>query len=162
MDERFIRLSPDCTLLTNANPTLREFSITQNAEEYALEIPPGVGNNHFSHVKQLHLEDMSSLKAPHAFPHVTELVWMVRSYSEIPIAGLLDTMGQLPELERVEITFKASPRYYGAEPAPHVVTLPHLQRMSLRCRNGGIPDILEFLKLPNLISLEVDMVWRLS
>ena len=143
-------------------PTLREFSITTDAEEYALEVPSGISNDHFSHVRKLCLEDISSLKAPHAFPHVTELVWIVKSHDETPIAGLLDTMGQLPELERVEITFRASPRNHNAEPVPQVVTLPHLQRMSLRRCSERIPHILEFLKLPNLASLDVDVLWRSS
>ena len=91
-------------------------------------------------------------------------MWAADSRNDISIAGLLDTMGQLPELEQVEIMFKRSRRYPNTEPAPHVVILPHLQRMSLHYShwNGRIPHILEFLKLPNLTSLDVDMVQRSS
>ena len=145
-------------------PTLRDFSIIAIGEEDALEVPSDIGNDFFSHVKKLHLKDMPSFRAPHTFPNVTELVWIVDSRNGIPIVGLLDTMGQLPKLERVEIKFMSSPRRLNAEPAPHVVTLPHLQRMSLRLRywGGGIPHILEFLKLQNLTSLDVDVEWKSS
>ena len=145
-------------------PTLREFSITANGEEDVLEVPSDIDNGYFSHVKKLHLKEMPSFRAPHAFPHVTELVWVVDSRNEISIAGLLDTMGQLTELERVEIMFRRPPRHPNTEPVPHVVTLPHLQRMSLRLRywSGGFSHILEFLRLQNLTSLDVDMGWRSS
>ena len=141
-------------------PTLHEFSITVGFREEALEVPSTIGSNYFSHVKTLHLKRIQSLRAPHAFPNVTELVWAVGSSGGIPIAGLLDTMGQLPELERVEITFSAPLYHYKTEPTPHMVTLPHLQRISLRHWNGGIPHILEFLRLPSLTSLDMDMVRR--
>ena len=140
-------------------PTLREFSIIASFGEEALEVPSGIRSDCFSHVKKLHLMRISSFRAPHTFPNVTELVWTVGSSGEIPIVGLLGVIEQLPGLERVEITFNTSPQHYDTEPPPRVVTLPHLQRMTLHCWNhGGIPDILEFLKLPNLTSLNVDMV----
>ena len=142
-------------------PTLREFSITVNYGAGALELPSGIGNNYFSHVKKLHLEDVSSFRASHPIPHVTELVWTVGSRGGVvPLAGLLDMMQQLPGLERVEIAFRIPPWDRRNEPAPHVVTHPHLQRMSLRRWSGEAPHILEFLKLPNLTSLDVDMVRR--
>ena len=140
-------------------PILRKFSIIVSREE-APEVPSGIDSDYFSHVKKLRLKQISSSKAPHAFPNVTELVWTVGSSGGIPIARLLDTMEQLPELKRVDITFSAPPYEYETEPTPHVVTLPHLQQISLRHWNDGIPHILEFLKLPNLTSLNMDMVRR--
>ena len=159
-----MRDSPDFHLIARylpaPIPTLREFSITVGFREGALEVPSGIRSDYFSHVKKLHLNEIQSFRAPHAFPNVTELVWTVGSSGGIPIAGLLDTIEQLPELELVEITFTAPLYHYKTEPPPHVVTLPHLQRMTLRRWNDGIPNILEFLKLPNLTSLDMDMVRR--
>ena len=139
-------------------PTLHEFSVTAGGFRKALEIPSGIRSDYFSHVKKLCLMQIQSFRAPHAFPNVTELVWSVESSGGIPIAGLLDTMEQLPKLERVDITFSAPSYHYETEPTPNVVTLPHLRRMALRHWNDGIPDILEFLMLPSLTSLDVDLV----
>ncbi|KAF9645663.1 hypothetical protein BDM02DRAFT_478080 [Thelephora ganbajun] len=134
-------------------PTLHKLSITTPFEQDVLELPSDIGNDHFLHVKKLRLDGMSSFRAPYAFVHVTDFKWDVRSPS-VQVAGLLDTMEQLPALERVEIIFRT--RYVVTNPVPHLVTLAHMQRMSLRCTGEEIPPILEFLKLPSLTYLFVD------
>jgi hypothetical protein len=124
-----------------------------------LELPSGIGNDYLLHVKKLKLKNISSLQAPHAFPHVTELTWYVYSHTPIQLAGLLDTLEQLPVLERVELIFQTGCNIM-TDPAPHVVTLPHVQRMYLfrSDEKVGISHILGFLKLPNLTSLVVEAV----
>ncbi|KAF9645669.1 hypothetical protein BDM02DRAFT_474690 [Thelephora ganbajun] len=136
-------------------PTLRKFSIITPSGQNTLELPSDIDNNLFLHVKKLHLEGMSSFRAPHAFAHVAELRWHVRSSSQIQIAGLLDTLEQLVALERIVIVFQSRHSYIITDPTPHLVTLARVQRMSLHCTREGIPPILEFLKLPNLIYLFV-------
>jgi hypothetical protein len=143
-------------------PTLRRFAIVGDPALDPLELPSGIGNGYLLHVKELQLEGISSLQASHAFPHVTQLVWFAHSRPGVPIqlAGLVDALEQLPVLERVEVSFRTS-QYITTNPAPRVVTLPHVQRMLLWCykdEKAGIPHILEFLKLPSLTSLTVEMM----
>jgi hypothetical protein len=80
--------------LPNPIPTLRAFTIIGHFGLDALELSPGIGNDYLLHVKKLQLEDISSFRAPHAFPHVTKLGWFVHSYrgASIQLAGLLDTL----------------------------------------------------------------------
>jgi len=140
-------------------PTLRKFSIITFSGPDTLG-PPSSGTDYkcLLHVKKLRLEGMPSFRTPCAFPHVTELKWHVRSVADdlIQVVGLLDTMEQLPMLERVEIVARIYQPYVMSDPVPQVVTLPHVQRMTLRCPSKGIPHILQYLKLPNLTSLLVD------
>jgi hypothetical protein len=149
--------------LPNPIPTLHKFTIMSSSD--TLEIPPGIGNDHLMYVKELRLEDISSFRGPRAFPHVTELTWHVDSPRGGPIqlAGLLDTLEQLPLLKQVHLVFQAV-QHVETDPALRVVTLPHVQRMSL-CRSKdwrvGIPRILDFLRLPKLTSLVVDAVPKL-
>jgi hypothetical protein len=150
--------------LPNPIPTLHKFSITSFASDI-FNLPSGISNDHFLHVKELELEGISSFRAPHAFPHVTELTWHVgpRGGDPVQLSGLLDTLEQLLVLEQVDLVFQAS-QHSTIDPSPDVVTLPHVQRMSL-CRSEGwkvgIPPILGFLRLPKLTSLVVDAVPKL-
>ena len=145
--------------LRNPIPTLRKLAIVGISGTERLELPFGIGDDCFMHVKKLELQDVSSFRAPLAFPYVTELTWCVGPHRGGPVhlSRLLDTLEQLPVLEQVDLVFRTS----AIGPSPNVVTLPHVQRMSL-CRSGnwkvGIPPVLEFLKLPKLISLIVDAV----
>ena len=144
--------------LGNPIPTLIEFSIYAVPREDKLTIPSSTRHHHFLHVKRLRLEQVSSLRAPSVFPHVTELVWIVKSYRSMPPSSLLDTVVELPALERAEIVFSGT--YEGPPIAPptRLIALPRMRRMALRCSNGEIPNILELLELPNLTSLVVDRV----
>ena len=60
--------------LGNPIPTLNEFGIISGSRMDGLTLPSGIGNNHFLHVKKLRLVQVFPLRAPRAFPHVTELV----------------------------------------------------------------------------------------
>jgi hypothetical protein len=150
--------------LPNPIPTLHKFGITSFGSDH-LNLPHGIGNDHFTHVKELRLEDISSFRAPRAFPHVTKLTWYVGPGRGGPVElpGLLATLEQLPALEQVDLVFRTS-QDTAIDWSPRVVTLPNVQRMSL-CRSGdwkvGVPPILDFLILPNLTSLAVDEVSRL-
>jgi hypothetical protein len=131
--------------LPNPIPTLRKFGITSFGSDN-LDLPPGINNDHFLHVKELQLEDISSFQAPHAFPHVTELTWYVGPGRGGPVqlSGLLDTLEQLLVLEQVDLIFQTS-QHTSTDPPPHVVTLPNVQQMSLcRCEVSkvGIPPSL--------------------
>ena len=140
-------------------PRLRKFSILASRRADAMEFPSSTPNNCFVHVKELELQDISSLRAPHAFPHVTKLTWHVGPEYGAPVElpGLLDTLEQLPVLEEVGLVFRES-RDTTTNTSLHVATLLQVQRMSLHCskdQKKGIPRILQFLKLPKLTSLLV-------
>ena len=137
-------------------PTLHKFTIISSGSD-TLEPPSGI--DYSTHVKELELEDISSFRAPRAFPHVTKLTWHVGPEHGAPVQlpGLLETLEQFPVLEEVDLIFRES-RDTTTGTFLRAVTLPHVQRMSLHCskdRKMGIPRILQFLKLPKLTSLLV-------
>ena len=136
-------------------PTLNEFSVIAGQED-ELKIPSGIKNDHFLHVKKLRLVRLSSFRAPRAFPHVTELVWIVKPHLSAPPSSLLDTVVRLPMLERVEIVFGGLCHPLAVAPPTQLTTLPLIQQMTLRCSDGELPNFLELLALPNLKSLIVD------
>jgi hypothetical protein len=143
--------------LPNPIPTLHKFTIISSGLNI-LELPSGIGIDHFMHVRELELEDFSSFQAPCAFPRVTKLIWRMSPPDGDPVQllVLLNTLERLPVLEEAHLDFQIS---LYPHPRPHVVTLPRLRRMSLRCSKDWrveIPRILEFLKLPGLTSLVVD------
>jgi hypothetical protein len=136
-----------------------KFTIASSGSD-TWKLPPDIADDHFTHVKELELKDISSIRAPRAFSHVTKLTWHVGPRSDHPVhlPGLLATLEQLPVLEQVDLFFRTS-QDTAINPSPQVVTLPHVQRMSLRCSERwrmGVPRILQFLELPNLTSLVVD------
>ena len=143
--------------LGNPTPTLIEFSLFAAGGD-ELAIPPGIRHHHFLHVKKLRLEEVSSLRAPRVFPHVTELVWIVLSHDLTRPSDLLDTMVELPALERAELVFRGLYRSPPVVPPTRLIALPRMKRMALRSSNGQIPNILELLELPSLTSLVVDKV----
>lgn len=145
-------------LLESPIPALNEFGIIAAVGAGKLTVPPGTGNHHFLHVKKLHLEQVSSLRAPRAFQHVTELVWIVKSDDSTSPSSLLDALVELPVLERAEIVFRGLYGHPPIVPPTRLIALPHVQRMALRCSDGEIPNLLEFLELPSLTSLVVDQV----
>ena len=143
-------------------PTLRRFTISASPRVDTVELPSGIRNGCFMHVKELMLGGVSSFRSPRAFPHITKLTWQVghRRDDPVQLSGLLDTLEQLPVLEEVDLVFQTR-RYTMTDPPPYTITLPHVQRMSLRCSKDwkvGIPPVLEFLKLPSLVSLLADAV----
>ena len=150
--------------LRNSIPTLREYTILGSHGMERLELPSGIDNNHFMHVRELHLENISSLRAPLAFPRVTKLTWHVDPgrHGPVQLSELLGTLELLPALEKVDLVFWTS-WDTGIDLPSRVVTLQNVRWMCLRCsedRGEGIPHILGFLELPNLTSLVVDTAPR--
>ena len=143
--------------LGNPIPTLNEFGIIAKPGAKELMLSSHIRNDHLLHVKKLRLVEVPSLRAPHAFPNVTELKWITRNFT--PFSGSLETLVELPTLERVEIVFQGF-SLFAQIIHPHSVTLPNVQRMSLHCSGGGVPNLLEFLKLPSLTSLVVSGIWN--
>jgi len=136
-------------------PVVRKLSVTARPGVGTSELSPDIGNNQFPNVKKLHVDANFSLRSPHPFPHVTELKWNAGSHDVIKVTQFLDIMERLPLLERVEVVFGIHQRYtMPYDRPPSVVTIPHLQWMSLHC-SQSIPPILRFLKLPKLMSLVV-------
>ena len=141
--------------LGNPIPTLNEFGIIAKPRASELSLRFGIKNDHFLHVKKLRLVHVSFLRVPHAlFPRVTELEWIARPRNSPPLSGLLETLVELPTLERVEIEFQGFSRSAQITPT-RLVTLPNVHRMSLQCSGGDIPSLLESLKLSSLTSLVV-------
>jgi hypothetical protein len=149
--------------LQDTIPTLHKLTIVASSfGSGALELSPGISNSHFMYVKELQLRDIMSFQTLCAFPHVTKLTWSVDPGHGGPVQllGLLNSLEQLPMLKEVHLVFQTN-HYTTTDLPPHMVTLPHVQRMSFHCskdREVGIPRILELLKLPNLISLIIDAV----
>lgn len=136
-------------------PAVRKLSVTARPGVGTLELSPGFGTNQLLNVKKLHVDAIFSLRSPHPFPHVTELKWNAGSHDVIMVTRFLDIMEKLPLLERVEVVFGIHQRYtIPFDQPPSVVTVPHLEWMSLHC-SQSIPSILRFLKLPKLMSLVV-------
>ena len=142
--------------LGNPIPTLNEFGIISQFGMDGLTLPSGVKNDHFLHVKKLRLVQVPFFRAPHVFPQVTELMWETWPLNSMPLPSLVETLVELPTLERVQIVFSGFSR--TTITPTHWVTLPNVQRMSLRSSWGDIPNLLEFLKLPSLTSLVVSGV----
>ena len=86
------------------------------------------------------------------FPHITELT--VRTYA-IEIAAFVETLEQLPTLERLSITFAGS-SWYGRSRA---ITLPHVQEMSVLTHKLDrlVLPVLELIGLPNVTSLHLQI-----
>ena len=136
-------------------PTLRVFRIiTDTPELHTLEFHSDLQGPFFLHSKKLEIEGISAFHAYQAFPHVTEFTLHTNAYHSTPMDPLLRMLEQFPALERIHITFYAD---LHTKPTPHMVTLPHVQEMSLSASSWGkvvrIPHILQFLRLPNLTSL---------
>ena len=143
-------------------PTLRSFEIyTDNLLMHHLELPSGIGEDLFLHLKKLRLDGILSLIGPQTFPHITELSLSISSSCQNSISALLGTLEQLPGLEKVHAAFESY--WDSGTHSTGVVTLPCVQEMYLSipdygCRNDSavIPLILQHLKFPKLTSLTVD------
>ena len=139
-------------------PTLCVFRIIADPLRLrTLEFPSDIRNPFFSHSKKLEIEGVSAFRGYQTFPHVTELTLETNPYLSMPMDSFLSILEQLPVLERVCITFRTD---LYTDPVPHMVTLPHVQEMSLSASSRAemavrIPHILEFLRLPGLTSLRL-------
>jgi len=143
-------------------PTLHSLEIhTENLYMNHLELPPGIGEDLFLHLKKLCLEGISSLHGPQTFSHITELFLTMNAGSPRSTYDLLGTFEQLPGLEKIHAVFRSS--WYPEINPAGTLTLPCVQELCLSAPgdNGdnisrAIPPILRYLKLPNLTSLTVD------
>ena len=139
-------------------PTLRVFRIIAYAPRlHTLEFPSVPRNPFFLYSGKLEVKGISAFLGPQTFPHVTEVTLHTSAYALRPMVSFLNTLEQFPVLERVYITFHAD---LYTDPTPSLVTLPHVQEMSLSVysRVGlpvRIPHLLEFLRLPRLRSLSL-------
>jgi hypothetical protein len=157
--------SPDfyhiTTHLQNPIPTLQSLGIlTRNPLLRTLELPPGLRDGLFLHLKKLSLNGISSFRAFHPFPHITELFLGTNEYAQNSTTTLLNVFGRLPGLEKVYVTFHNS--WNTDIDLPTVVTLPCVQEMCLSAINMNrptdslaVPPILQFLELPKATSLTI-------
>jgi hypothetical protein len=161
------------THLCHSVPTLRSLEIiTRNPILRTLELRFGLRDSVFLHLKKLSLNGISSFRAFHPFPHITELFLCTSAYAPDSTITLLNTLGQLPGLEKVYATFHNSwDTEIGSD---SMVTLPRVQEMCLSAVDVNVPTnllavppILRFLKLPKVTSLTVRqspslVVWGLG
>ena len=144
-------------------PTLHTFRISATIPglqkaEFAL----GVLDPFFLHSRNLVLDGITlfrrHLVVPDAlktFPHVTELTVHASDHVSIELVHFLETLEQLPMLERVFITFGG----LGWSGHPRAITLPHVREMSVLVPKPGglVPPILRYIKFPNLMSLRLQV-----
>jgi len=148
--------------LRHPAPMLRSLEVsTINPYMHCLELPSGMGENLFLHLKKLRLNGILSFVGPQTFPHITELSLCTNSGPERSTFALLKTLEQLPGLKKIHAVFRSS--WHLETYFPDIVTLPCVQEMRLSVPAEDdlefsvvIPPILQYLKLPNLTSLTVD------
>jgi len=139
-------------------PTLRSLEIRAESRQlhHTLELPSGLREGLFRHLKNLSLNAISSLRGPQTFPHIIELFLCTSRSPYRPLADFLVTLEQLPGLVKISVVFQAS--WYDDTHPPNIVTLPCVQEMHLRSytvnkRLAVIPPILQFLELPKATSI---------
>ena len=144
-------------------PTLRSFRIsTVPPLLHTLELPPCSDGSFFLYSRKLEIKGISVFHAPRACPYVTDLTLHTNGYQSIQMDPFLRTLEELPLLEKVYIVF-CSDMY--TDVPPRLATLPHVRTMSLsRFGKSSIPvrlpQILEYLQLPKLTSLHVQVFPR--
>ena len=140
-------------------PMLSACRITFGYRVRTMEFPSDIEKPFFLYSKKLELEGVSGFRGLQTFPHVTELGLHTHyhPYPPMPMDSFLSIFEHLPALERVSILFFTD---LHIDPIPRMITLPHVQEMSLSKSTAdgigipiSIPHILEFLQLPNLTSL---------
>ena len=143
-------------------PTLCSLGIsTENPNPCLLQLPPGVKEGLFLHLKTLHLYGIASFLGHQTFPNITELVLRTGRSSCSWTVSLLNTLQQLPGLVKVSILSQAG---WFTETSPmFTVKLPRLREISLftsdvttQAFEGSIPPILRFLELPKVTSLIIE------
>ena len=145
-------------------PTLHTFCVSTDAPRlHKVEVPSSIRDAFFIHSRKLDLEGISSFHTGtrlflgvlcKPFPHVTELTLRTSEHGVVQIIDLLDTLGQLPMLERVLLTFTSD--WYD-DGALKTITLPLVQEMSIFVLETApyIPPVFKWIKLPKLNSLHV-------
>ena len=143
-------------------PTLCSLGIsTENPNPCLLQLPPGVKEGLFLHLKTLHLYGIASFLGHQTFPNITELVLRTGRSSCSWTVSLLNTLQQLPGLVKVSILSQAG---WFTETSPmFTVKLPRLREISLltsdvttQAFEGSVPPILRFLELPKVTSLIIE------
>jgi hypothetical protein len=145
-------------------PTLRSLEIlTRNRQLRTLELPSGLRDGLFQHLKKLDLKGISSFRGFQTFPNITELFLRTNPFLKNPTVALLNALGQLPGLEKVYIAFHCG--WYTEIDSSSVVTLPCVREMCLYAPDmntpmklEAVPPILQFLKLPKVTSLTVQQL----
>ena len=140
-------------------PTLHTFRISAiDPFPHILGLPADVNDSFFLHSKKLEIKGISAFDGPKSFPYVTDLTLSTNEYEMVQMNHFLETLEQLPSLERVYVVF-CSDMYSNT--TPHMTTLPLVQTMSLSrfSKNSiiaeSLPQILGYLRLPKLTSLSV-------
>ena len=145
-------------------PTLHTLRIiTDGPRLHTLEFFSVLQNPFFLHSKKLEIKGISAFLGRQTFPHVAGVTIHTSPYNSRPMDTLMSTLERLPALERVHIMFDVG---LCTDPIPRLVTLPHVQEMSLSASSRvGIsvrtPHILDFIRLPNLRSLSLRAMPRL-
>ena len=147
-------------------PTLHTFRISAiHPFPPALGFPSGVNDAFFLHSKKLEIRGISAFHGPNLFPYVTELTLSTNGYEMVQMNHFLETLEQLPLLERVYVVFCSG---MCSDITPHMTKLPLVQTMSLP-RLGkssseavNLPRILGYLRLPKLTSLSLQIFPHLT
>jgi hypothetical protein len=139
-------------------PTLQSLEIRTRL--HTLELPSGLCEGLFRHLKSLSLDAIPLFPGPQTFPHITELYLSTTGSYYRSTASLLDALEQLPGLVKVSAVFRASS--YSEPYSRKIVTLPHVQEIHLRSiavdgleESAAILPILQSLELPKATSIIV-------
>ena len=143
-------------------PTLHSLEIrSENIVLCTLQLPPGLCEGLFRHLKTLHLYGISALGGSQTFPHITKLAMCTGSSNFLPFIDLLNMLRQLPGLVEVSMRFQGG--WYGEIPQVEPVTLPYLREIRLSTPDPtkstsamAIPCVLRVLGLPMATSLTVE------
>ena len=143
-------------------PTLRSLEIrTENHQLDTLDLPLGLHEGLFRHLKNLSLNAISSLRGSQTFPHITELSLCTSGNPYTPLTDLLNILEQLPGLVKVSVVFQAS--WYAESHSSKITTLSCVREIHLLAsavdeskRSPSIPPILRFLELPKATSITLE------
>ena len=142
-------------------PTLHSLKLsTQIPQLFTIEPHSGLFEGLFRHIKSLHLYGILSLRAPQSFPHITELFLCTGRCPLRPVADLVETLGQLPGLVKVDLLFQTD--WYTHISSPKTITLSCVEEIRLLTPDitgpssgGAIPAIFQFLELPRATVVSV-------
>ena len=142
-------------------PTLRSFTfLTKNPQLFVIEPPSGLSEGLFRHLENLYLYGTLGFRGSQSFPHITELVLCPGHSTSRLATSLLETLGQLPGLIKVNLLFLAD--WYTLIYSSKIVTLSCVEEIRLFALDasgptvgGAIPPILRFLKLPKATIISV-------
>ena len=147
-------------ILSNPIPTLHSFGIfNKNSQLHTLELPSGLYEGLFLHLKSLYVYGVPSLRGFQTFPHITELSFCTSSSFHTPLPSLLNSLRLLPGLVKLSMRFQDDWCTTINIPAD-TVTLPRVREVFLSefsltgsTSEGAIPHILQYLNLPSTTML---------